>query len=83
MLYLHSYQSFLFNKDVNKFIETKQDFSDSVVKLQKMNDKLLKGGERKVLEKAKNVLAWQDGTDFVVSFELNSSCYATMALREL
>lgn len=83
MLYLHSYQSFLFNKDVNKFIETKQDFSDSVLKLQKMNDKLLKGGERKVLEKAKNVLAWQDGTDFVVSFELNSSCYATMALREL
>lgn len=88
MIYLHSYQSYLFNKEVNEFIKSLNDEGlsyslESTLDLKKMNDKMLKGGTRKVFEKGYNVEGWKDKEDFVISFELNSSCYATMALREL
>ncbi|EQB60779.1 trna pseudouridine synthase d [Vairimorpha apis BRL 01] len=81
MLYLHSYQSYLFNKKINENVENFCE--DFYLELDKFDDKMLKGGKRKVIEKGYDVKGWNDGQDFVISFCLKPSCYATMALREL
>ncbi|ADM11724.1 pseudouridine synthase-like protein [Encephalitozoon intestinalis ATCC 50506] len=68
-----------------KAVENPSEFSifDVVLPLEKFNNKMLKGGYRKIVEKANNVIMTEFEDRVVVKFFLNSSCYATMALREV
>lgn len=106
MLYLHSYQSFIFNNTVNERIEKgmsvvkgdlvavggevltvddpgKFTMFDLVLRMERLNDRMLKGGYRKMIEKAYDVTVEKHSDYMIVGFSLNSSCYATMALREV
>lgn len=69
----------------NNFVDAgaENSFDDIYIPLKKMEDKLLKGGYRKLVENINdlNVEYYENSTIF--KFFLNKSCYATMALREL
>ena len=104
MIYLHAYQSFLFNESINERFESKSPKvnEDKVLKngvfedatkmesleniylpLKKMENKLLKGGLRKMIEEMKEIDFYEDSEGTVINFYLSKSCYATVALREL
>ena len=82
MLYLHAYQSFIFNKQINDidFMQTNSNFQ---VDLVSADHKFCKGGKRLVIEKIKELKFYPAKEDVVVEFILNKSAYATMALREI
>ncbi|KAF9764004.1 Pseudouridylate synthase 7 like protein, partial [Nosema granulosis] len=104
MLYLHAYQSYLYNESINKEIEKNRQLYESgitndvfedhevanvgvdsslILPLEKMNDKMLKGGSRKAVAECIALEGKSYETHFEVSFFLGTSSYATMALREL
>lgn len=104
MIYLHSFQSLLFNKSVNdRFnssaplvgedkilrngefldVEGSESLEDIYIPLKKMNDKMLKGGNRKMIEEMQDLTINEDSEGTKVRFFLNKSSYATIALREL
>lgn len=56
---------------------------DIFLPLERMNDKLLKGGYRKVVETIDDFECWKSDGSVKVRFFLKKSCYATMALREM
>lgn len=66
-------------------VESPEDFTifDVVLRLERMDNKMLKGGYRRLVERAQDVVAESCTDGVVVGFSLNSSCYATMALREV
>ncbi|TBU15275.1 TruD-like pseudouridine synthase [Ordospora colligata] len=66
-------------------VHNPEDFkiTDVVLRLEKMDNKLLKGGFRKMVETAYNVGVDDCEEGIVIKFCLKSSCYATMALREV
>lgn len=82
MMYLHAYQSYIFNQDVNNLEFDVIDIN-TVLNLVKKEHKFCKGGERKVFEEIYNLSSEQRGSDTIVRFSLNKSAYATMAIREL
>jgi len=103
MIYLHAFQSYKFNLQINERLEGKSvgskdkvcsngvlidapadsKIEEIYVPLEKMDDKLLKGGYRKIIEVFHDFSyeKLENGTKVV--FFLKKSCYATMALREL
>ncbi|KAF7678019.1 Pseudouridylate synthase 7 like protein [Astathelohania contejeani] len=91
LLYLHSYQSYLFNIAINNKIEDgftldqNDVFIDDTLALplKSFKEKKLKGCNRKIVEKMKNfkIRKVDDGVE--VEFDLAPSTYATIALREL
>lgn len=106
MLYLHSYQSFVFNNAVSErasrgmkvmegdlvlvdgeviVVSDPEKFTifDVVLRMERFNNKILRGGYRKMVERAYDVTVEECEDGVVVGFSLNSSCYATMALREV
>ncbi|KAG5860118.1 putative tRNA pseudouridine synthase [Encephalitozoon hellem] len=68
-----------------KVVEDPLEFSifDVVLPLEKFDNKMLKGGCRKMVERAEDITVNEIKDGIVVRFSLNSSCYATMALREV
>ncbi|KAH9411207.1 tRNA pseudouridine synthase D [Ordospora pajunii] len=68
-------------------VQNPEDFkiTDVVLRLEKMDNKLLKGGFRKMVETAYDIDIDVDDAEgnIVIKFSLKSSCYATMALREV
>lgn len=56
---------------------------DIYIPLEKMNDKLLKGGMRKMVENFEDFEAMFEENSTVLKFFLRKSCYATVALREI
>lgn len=68
-----------------KSVKDPLEFSifDVVLPLEKFDNKMLKGGYRKIVEKADDVMISDVEDGIVVRFSLKSSCYATMALREV
>jgi tRNA pseudouridine13 synthase len=103
MLYMHAYQSELFNEAINSRIEEgrifdsdqvqvndeykdpSQDstFEDIYIALEKRNDKFLKGGYRKMVEKFHDFESFEQEDGMVLRFFLSKSTYATVALREI
>ncbi|KAM0675314.1 hypothetical protein GVAV_001139 [Gurleya vavrai] len=85
-LYLHAYQSFNFNDQINKEIENcddKNKLKDKILDLKIEKNKHLKGGKRKMIEKAFDVHLVKNLNSITIHFSLPVSCYATMALREI
>ncbi|KAM0685390.1 hypothetical protein COBT_003401 [Conglomerata obtusa] len=85
-LYLHAYQSFIFNNEINDEIENVGQANlliDKSIELKIEENKHLKGGNRKIIEKAFDIKFVKSNNSITINFTLNSSCYATMALREL
>ncbi|OQS54880.1 truD1 [Ecytonucleospora hepatopenaei] len=82
MLYLHAYQSFIFNKQIND-IDFMQINHNLEVDLVSADHKFCKGGKRLAVEEIKELKFYPDEEDVVVEFILNKSAYATMALREI
>ncbi|CAD25483.1 similarity to HYPOTHETICAL PROTEIN YO7T_yeast [Encephalitozoon cuniculi GB-M1] len=68
-----------------KVVKHPEEFSifDVVLGLEKLDNKMLKGGYRRMVERAYDVTVDEFNDRTVVRFTLNSSCYATMALREV
>jgi tRNA pseudouridine13 synthase len=56
---------------------------DVVLELERMNSKMLRGGYRKMVSRAYDVQYEEGDGQVTVSFSLDCSCYATMALREV
>ncbi|EOB12679.1 hypothetical protein NBO_383g0003 [Nosema bombycis CQ1] len=84
MIYLHAYQSYFFNKSINEVINKNERKNlPETLPLKKFNDKMLKGGERKVISECFDLKGKKSGNDFIVSFNLCTSSYATIALREI
>ncbi|EOB12004.1 tRNA pseudouridine synthase D [Nosema bombycis CQ1] len=84
MIYLHAYQSYFFNESINEEInKNEQKNLPETLPLKKFNDKMLKGGERKVISECFDLKGKKSGNDFIVSFNLCTSSYATIALREI
>lgn len=103
MIYMHAYQSYLFNLEANSRILNQENMggakielngelidasSDSnlneiIIPLKSTNDKLMKGGYRKMIEIFKNLEITKVDSGIILKFFLNKSCYATMALREI
>lgn len=104
MIYLHAYQSYIFNKSINERLNNRvplkgvdkilkdsafedvdgtESLEDIYIPLVKMEHKFLKGGYRKMIEEMKDISFNEDQEGTVISFYLNKSCYATIALREL
>lgn len=59
------------------------DMKDIYLPLQKMDDKLLKGGYRKMIETAENLEITKSASNLEMRFFLKKSCYATVFLREI
>lgn len=84
MLYLHAYQSYIFNNAINERIQSTNVLNiNEELDLVKLPNKFCKGGKRKIIEKIQDLHISKNKHDIVVEFTLNKSCYATMALREL
>lgn len=60
-----------------------ESVDDILLPLEKMEDKLLKGGHRKIIESVGDFDYQKFDGGVTVRFFLKKSCYATMALREL
>jgi tRNA pseudouridine13 synthase len=56
---------------------------DVVLELERMDNKMLKGGYRKIASRAHNIHYEKRESQVIVSFSLDCSCYATVALREV
>lgn len=82
-LYLHAFQSYKFNLKVSELINQEDDIHNLYVDLEKEKSKHLKGGSRKVIERASNLLVNHHDDYINVCFDLSTSCYATIALREV
>lgn len=83
-MYFHSYQSYIFNKEASELVRNKsQDLDSMYLELKKGNNRHMKGDKRKVIEKARDVKVACEDDSVLVSFTLNPSVYATMALREV
>lgn len=83
-LYFHAYQSYIFNFEANEAINFSKNNLDTVfLDLKKEKSKHLKGGRRKLIQRVNNlsVKFYEDFTKVI--FDLPTSCYATMALREV
>ena len=84
MLYLHAYQSYIFNGAINERIQLTDVLNiNEELNLVKLPSKFCKGGKRKIIEQIQDLRISKNKHDIIVEFTLNKSCYATMALREL
>lgn len=77
--YLHAYQSYKFNIAASNLEKEK----DVYVDLEKENNRHLKGGKRRLIEEVTNLRVVYNEEYVEVEFDLSTSAYATMALREV